>query len=85
MPCMMSLKIQSFPESYEEAWKIDFSEDDFAEWLKDRKEQSVFTSDVIPAADSHILTLSTCSYEYQNARFVLHAVLQGDSCSESQD
>lgn len=67
---------------YEDAWKIDFSEDDFAEWLKDRMAQSVFTSDVMPAADSHILTLSTCSYEYQNARFVLHAVLQEASCKE---
>lgn len=59
-----------------EAWKTEFIETEHLEWLRKCKEQSCFYSDVVPEADSRVLTLSTCSYEFQNARFVLHAVLQ---------
>jgi len=61
---------------YEDAWEIRFSENSFAEWLETCREKSMFTSNVLPAADCCVLTLSTCSYEYQDARFVLHAVLE---------
>lgn len=58
-----------------DAWKTDFSGTDYLIWLWERKERSAFSSDVIPTTDSRVLTLSTCSYEFKNARFVLHGIL----------
>ena len=33
--------------------------------------RSWFNSEVIPTAEDRVITLSTCSYEFNNARFVL--------------
>ena len=61
----------------DEAWKVVFSSDtDFTEWLDEAKERSCFTSEIIPAVTDRILTLSTCSYEFNNARFVLLGVIK---------
>ena len=58
------------------AWKIGFeSDEDFETWIKEAKKRSWFTSPLSPAVTDRILTLSTCSYEFDNARFVLHAIL----------
>lgn len=40
------------------------------------QENSYFKTDVTVRPDQKILTLSTCSYEFQGARFVLEGVLQ---------
>ena len=70
---------------YGNAWDTDFSETDYLEWLKSCKAKSYFVSDIMPEGDSRILTLSTCSYEFENARFVLHAILDEQSASVSND
>lgn len=55
------------------AWKLDFtSNEDFEDWLAAVMEQSAFESTAIPTAVDNIVTLSTCSYEFYNARFVVH-------------
>lgn len=55
-----------------DAWKLDFSSDEnFVDWLAVAMEISAFESKVIPSAADRIITLSTCSYEFYNARFVL--------------
>lgn len=59
-----------------DAWKTEFSEEEFGQWLERRREKSVFSSDTVPAPDSRVLTLSTCSYEFEDARFVLHGILE---------
>ena len=61
---------------YGDAWETEFAEQAFPAWLQVCRDNSRFRSDVIPETNSRVLTLSTCSYEFQNARFVLHAVLQ---------
>ena len=61
----------------DEAWKVDFeTEDEYALWLKESIEKSCIQSEVVPTAADRILTLSTCSYEFDNARFVLLGVLR---------
>lgn len=43
----------------------------FETWLEEAKERSCFESEIAPAVTDCVITLSTCSYEFDNARFVL--------------
>lgn len=59
-----------------DAYQIDFEDDAaFAEYLQRRYSLSEFTSDVVVSEEDQILTLSTCSYAFNNARYVLHCKL----------
>lgn len=61
----------------DDAWEIDLESDmKFEEWLADAKERSCFESGIAPAVTDRIVTLSTCSYEFDNARFVLLGVIR---------
>ena len=58
------------------AWQLDFTSDtEFGEWKENAKEKTLFESPVTPTAADRIVTLSTCSYEFYNARFVVHGRL----------
>lgn len=46
---------------------------DFGIFLNSIKERSLFKRDIVVAVEDKILTLSTCSYEFTDARFVVHA------------
>lgn len=59
----------------EDAWNAYFAGDDYSSWLDRRIRKSYFYSPVVPTAQDRVITLSTCSYEYDDARFVLHGVL----------
>lgn len=59
-----------------DAWDTWFAEGDMQTWLDGVCKRSGFTSDVIPTAEDRILTLSTCSYETDDARFVVHGILE---------
>lgn len=57
--------------------KIDFeSDDDFMEYVKDLKASSTFESDVEVRPEDKLVTLCTCSYEYDNARYALVGKLE---------
>lgn len=47
----------------------------FETFLRDLRENSTFRSDVSVTKDDHIVTLSTCSYEFNNARYVIFGKL----------
>lgn len=49
-------------------------ESSFLSFLKTVEGKSSFQSEIRPNASDHLLTLSTCTYEYDDARFVVHAV-----------
>lgn len=60
-----------------QAWKMEFATDEeYAQWLEAAVSQSVFTSGIVPSAQDRVVTLSTCSYEFDNARFVLLGILK---------
>lgn len=60
----------------EKSWDIEYDgEEGYAEWLENEAEQSCFESDLKPLTGDSVITLSTCSYEFDNARFILHGVL----------
>ncbi len=52
-----------------------YSAEDYSAWLTKMKSQSDFTSDVEVTANDRVITLSTCTYEYDNARFVVQGKL----------
>ncbi len=59
------------------AWNLDFSDGDtFIDWLGRTRRKSLFSSDFFPTGSDRVITLSTCSYEFNNARFVLVGVLR---------
>ena len=45
------------------------------EWLKEMFHSSDFFADVTVSALDHIVTFSTCAYDFHNARYVLHGKL----------
>lgn len=59
----------------ESAWKMSFSAEDYGAWLSEIASRSLFAAEVEPTTADRILTLSTCSYEFTEARFVLHGIL----------
>ena len=60
----------------EDSWDVVFpTVEDRQKWIDKRLENSAFKGIVVPDVNSHILTLSTCSYEFSNARFVLYGIL----------
>lgn len=59
------------------AWKRDFSTDsEYSLWLDRLIEKCYFACEVLPTTSDRVVTLSTCTYEFENARFVLHGVLR---------
>ncbi len=64
------------------AWQIIFESDEAYEaWLNDVVERSWFEPQHFPAVTDRILTLSTCSYEFDNARFVLHGIIKTENAA----
>ncbi len=60
----------------EDSWEIVFpTADDRQKWIDKRMEKSAFKGIITPDINSHIMTFSTCSYEFSNARFVLYGML----------
>ena len=60
-----------------DAWKIEFADDrEFSRWLADTMGRSTFVSTTEPDAQDRVITLSTCTYEYADARYVLVGILK---------
>lgn len=60
-----------------EVWQLSFAtEEEHQKWLDKMVANSAFESEIKPSVDDHILTLSTCSYEYDDARFVVLGILR---------
>lgn len=60
-----------------DVWQISFAtEDDFENWKTEMARKSYFKSEVVPQPGERVVTLATCSYEYDDARFVVMGVLR---------
>lgn len=56
--------------------RFDFKDDyDFQNYVDSLKKKSTFESNTIVKSDDRIITLVTCSYEYDNARYTLYGKL----------
>lgn len=60
----------------ENAWDLAFTQTDYEAWLEETKKKSCFTSTLTPEPSDRVVTLSTCSYEFDNARFVVVGILK---------
>jgi len=59
------------------AWQLEFAtEEDSLRWLNESVDKSAFQSKVQATAGDRFITLSTCSYEFDDARFVLIGILK---------
>ena len=57
---------------YADSWQRSFTDDaDFRAWIQAAKDRSDFTSDVEVHASDRLLTLSTCSTAFRDARYVV--------------
>lgn len=72
-------KIQFFSgyvsDTWSDAWDLNFSEYEYLSWLNDIQRKSCFETDYIPTTEDRIVTLSTCTYEFDTAKFVLHGYI----------
>lgn len=60
-----------------EVWQIEFAtKEEYKNWLGQMKERGMFECDVIPGIEDQILTLATCSYKYEDARFVVMGIMR---------
>ena len=70
-------------DTWSDAWKKDFGDQDLSSWLLDITSHSCFSSEVLPTAEDRIVTLSTCSYAYESARFVVHGYIEDSYAIEA--
>ena len=60
----------------DDAWKLEFdSDEEYGQWLEWAVASSTFESAITPTTQDRVVTLSTCSYEYTDARYVLMGIL----------
>lgn len=74
---------------YQDGWRTEFENDeDFAQWLSACAARSAVQTGAVPTASDRVLTLSTCTYEFDNARLlvcgILHEVQGGAVNSANQ-
>ena len=53
----------------------DFSEEDVTDWTAELAEKSLFAPVEVPTNQERVITFFTCSYEYREARFILHGYI----------
>lgn len=68
------------------AYRTDFTnDDDFMSWIQHSRDRSLFDTTVDVNTEDEIITLSTCCYDYENARFVILGRLVRDGESAEVD
>ena len=62
--------------SSSDAYKMRFSNKaEYGQWLKEVADKSDFKADITLSTNDRMVTLSTCAYDYANARYVVHGRL----------
>ncbi len=59
-----------------DVWNYGFTDEELTRWINNATSKSFFDATVTPTLDDRFLTLSTCTYEYNNARFVVHGIME---------
>ncbi len=57
---------------YDDSWKLEFSDDDeLLAWAINTKKKSIFKSDINLLKGEKYVSLSTCTYDFNDARFIV--------------
>ena len=59
-------------DTWSDAWNLNIDETEFDNWLSQLRKKSYFEASACPSKEDRIITLSTCTYEYDTAKFVIH-------------
>lgn len=62
-------------DTFANAWGLHFNDDSFGNWLEELRERSCFLAKDAPGVKDRVITLSTCTYEFSSAKFVLHGYI----------
>lgn len=62
--------------SSDNAWHLLFSDDGYELWLDGLISRSEFRAEQLPTPEHKTVTFSTCTYEFNQARFVLHGFIE---------
>ncbi len=75
-PCIIEIFSAYTISATSDSWKIDFEgEEDYAEWLDTIVENSQIKCEVVPTVADRVVTLTTCTFVYDDARFVVHGII----------
>lgn len=58
-----------------DAWDLTLSGEQWENWLEKIQKKSCFLPASLPEPDDRIVTLSTCSHEFSDAKFVVHGYI----------
>ena len=58
------------------SWNLEMSDNEFDNWIKYTLDKSIFKSKTVVNISDRFITLSTCSYDFKNARYVLVGVIR---------
>ncbi len=63
-----------------DGWDLRFrTDEEFEDWIASQISKSDFSAGFTPSSSDRILTLSTCSSAFDNAKYVLHGVLRNSA------
>ena len=70
-------------DDWSNSWELDLDGTNMAQWLQDLQSRSCFTPVDSPEPTDRIVTLSTCTYEFQDAKFLVHGyIVESDPVTE---
>lgn len=63
-------------DAWDDSWQIAFNGSEYGQWLNEIQRKSYLSTDVKPTETDRILTFSTCTYETENARLLVHGIIE---------
>lgn len=63
-------------DAWDDSWQIVFDGSEYTQWLDKIQRKSFLATDVKPTEADRVLTFSTCTYETEDARLLVHGVLK---------
>ena len=62
-------------DDWANAWELELDDSNAAAWLQELQAKSCFAAEKAPGSKDRIVTLSTCTYEFEDAKFLVHGYI----------
>lgn len=63
-------------DAWDNSWQLVFNGSEYGQWLNEIQRKSYLATDVRPTEADRILTFSTCTYETEDARLLVHGIIE---------